>query len=382
MAKIQFKNLAASTLIEDVATTSAQLKIVVADKDKFPTISAEQYFIVAVINSAGEFEIMRVIGANNGVFTVMRSQEGTAAKAFQVGDRVEHRLTAESLVSIVEEASVTKFHTAEDADTYGHATSTLYSHVKITDDPTSSASAILGIGISPYAVKTRFDQLAGATTQQAITASGNYTVPETGTYEVICVGGGGNGGTGGYAGSGAVTDINMPGGGGWYLYSGGGAGGGGAGQTITKSIALTKGTVIPMVVGAAGGATSFGTHATALAGSVGNNGGNASCVHTSFYDCGTSGGPGGGGAGGYSYGSAAGNGAAGTGGTAAYATYYGGTGGKGGVSIEGTYGNGGKGSDGGWVNNPMAGDAQQFHAPVAGTVGTQGCIKIRMVLGA
>lgn len=139
----------------------------------------------------------------------------------------------------------------------------------------------------------------------------------------------------------------MPGGGGWYLYSGGGAGGGGAGQTITKSIALTKGTVIPMVVGAAGGATSFGTHATALAGSVGNNGGNASCVHTSFYDCGTSGGPGGGGAGGYSYGSAAGNGAAGTG-TAAYATYYGGTGGKGGVSIEGTYGNGGKGSDGGW----------------------------------
>ena len=39
------------------------------------------------------------------------------------------------------------------------------------------------------------------------------------------------------------------------------------------------------------------------------------------------------------------------------------------------------GGAGGGVYNPMAGNAQQFLTPGTGSAGTQGCVKIRLVLG-
>ena len=383
MANVKFKNLASSTLQTALTTNSTVVVVDSADVSKFPTIVGDEYFIIVLVDSAGEFEIMRVVGINSNSFTVVRAQEGTAAKSFIVGDKVEHRLTAESLINIVEEASITKPHTSTDADRYGHATSTLFSHVKVTDDPVSTASAILGIAISPYAVKTRFDQLVGATSTTAITTSSTFTVPETGNYEVICVGGGGNGGTGGGAANGFVdtsdsTYYEL-----WTLYlgSGGGAGGGGAGQTVTQNIHLTKGEVITVTVGGAGGNTTFGTYVTALAGSRGNNGGNASgcgcsCGNTHDYYFG---GAGSGGTGGYSYGSTAVTGNGGT--TTSGSSVSGGIGGHGGVSLEGTYGNGGNGGNGQGISNPQAGCSTQYFGSTAGTAGTQGCVKIRLVLG-
>ena len=377
MANIKFKNLASSTLQSDVTALATTVTVHADDVAKFPVITGNEYFIVVAVNSAGDFEIMRVTAVVGSTFTVIRAQEGTAAKAFVTGDKIEHRLTAESLVTIVEEASITKPHTSTDADVYGHATSTLYSHVKITDDPASSASAILGIGISPYAVKTRFDQLLGASSQTIITASSAYVVPETGTYEITAIAGGGKGGNGGWGGGGSGCPTTNS----WALMSGGGAGGGGAGQVITQQIQLNKDTSVQVTVGGSGGNTTFGSYLTAIGGSNGNNGGNATYAQTRPYDAPACGSPGSGGTGGYSYGTVATNGASGTMQDAPYANIAGGAGGTGGVSLDGTYGNGGNGGAGGGVYNPMAGDAQQFLTPGTGTAGTQGCVKIRLVLG-
>ena len=377
MANIKFTNLASSALQQGITNTSGTLQIGVDDVAKFPTIAGQEYFIIVVVGGDGSFEIMRVTGVVDNTFTVTRAQEGTVAKAFVAGDKVEHRLTAESLVTIVEEASVTKPHTSEDADTYGHATSTVYSHVKITDDPTSSAASVLGIAISPYAVKTRFDQLLGASNQTVITTSSAFVVPETGTYEVTAIAGGGKGGNGGWGGGGSGCPTTNS----WALMSGGGAGGGGAGQVITQQIQLNKDTSVQVTVGGSGGNTTFGSYLTAIGGSNGNNGGNATYAQTSAYNAPACGSPGSGGTGGYSYGTVATNGASGTMQDAPYANIAGGAGGTGGVSLDGTYGNGGNGGAGGGVYNPMAGDAQQFLTPGTGSAGTQGCVKIRLVLG-
>lgn len=382
MANIKFTNMASSTVQAAVTTTSTTVTVLADDISKFPSISDDEYFMIVLVNGAGDFEIMKVRGITDNTFSVIRAQEGTSVKTFAIGDKVEHRLTAESLVNIVEEASTTKPHTATDADTYGHATSTLFSHIKITDDTTSSAASVLGIGISPYAVKTRFEQIVGMSAQQVITASGNFTVPETGTYEVTCIGGGGNGGNGGGADDGArhYDDVNRTY---YYIASGGGGGGGGAGQTIVQQVALTKGDVIPVVVGSSGGQSKFGTTITALAGANGSVGGNASGCGCScgnivdyYYD-----GPGSGGAGGYSYGSLAATGSAGSGGTIGYVSFSGGNGGAGGISTEGTYGNGGTGGRGQGVTNNADGCAVSYGAVGLGAVGTQGCVKIRLVLG-
>ena len=377
MANIKFKNLASSALQSDITTLATTVTVHADDVAKFPIITGDEYFIIVAVNSAGDFEIMRVTAVLGSVFTVIRAQEGTAAKTFTVGDKIEHRLTAESLVTIVEEASVTKPHTSTDGATYGQASSTLFSHVKLTDDPVSSATSALGIAVTPIAVKNRFDQLLGASTQTVITSSGPYVVPESGTYSVTVVGGGGAGGTGGWGGGGGNCPYPME----WSLMSGGGAGGGGAGQVITQQIQLNKDTSIPITVGGSGGNTTFGSYLTALGGSNGANGGNASYALTSPYDAPTCGSPGSGGAGGYSYGTVAVNGSAGTLQQMGYANIAGGAGGAGGVSLDGTYGNGGNGGAGGGVYNPMAGDAQQFLTPGTGSAGTQGCVKIRLVLG-
>ena len=377
MANIKFTNLASSALQQGITSTSNTLQVSADDVAKFPTIVGQEYFIIVVVSSDGSFEIMRVTGVMDNTFTVTRAQEGTVAKTFVAGDKVEHRLTAESLVTIVEEASITKPHTSEDADTYGHATSTVYSHVKITDDPTSSAASVLGIAISPYAVKTRFDQLLGASNRTVITTSSAFVVPETGTYEVTAIAGGGKGGNGGWGGGGRDCPTTNS----LALMSGGGAGGGGAGQVITQQIQLNKDTSVPVTVGGSGGNTTFGSYLTATGGSNGNNGGNATYAQTIAYyapDCGS---PGSGGTGGYSYGTVATNGASGTMQDAPYANIAGGAGGKGGVSLDGTYGNGGNGGAGGGVYNPKAGNAEQFLTPGTGSAGTQGCVKIRLVLG-
>lgn len=375
MANIKFTNLASSTLAAPI--TNLATVLTVEDASKFPTISGQEYFIIVVIDDTGDFEIMRVAGATGTSFTVIRAQEGTPARAFASGCKVEHRLTAASLVTIVEEASITKPHTSDNADAYGHATATLYSHVKITDDPASSAAAVLGIAISPYAVKTRFDQLLGASNQTVITTSSAFVVPETGTYEVTVIAGGGKGGNGGWGGGGSGCPTTNS----WALMSGGGAGGGGAGQVITQQIQLNKDTSIQVTVGGSGGTTTFGSYLTAIGGSNGNNGGNATYAQTRPYDAPACGSPGSGGTGGYSYGTVAANGTSGTMQDAPYANIAGGAGGTGGVSLDGTYGNGGNGGAGGGVYNPMAGDAQQFLTPGTGSAGTQGCVKIRLVLG-
>ena len=375
MANIKFTNLASSTLAAPI--TNLATVLTVEDASKFPTISGQEYFIIVVIDDTGDFEIMRVVGATGTSFTVIRAQEGTPARAFASGCKVEHRLTAASLVTIVEEASITKPHTSDDADTYGHATSTVYSHVKITDDPASSAASVLGIAISPYAVKTRFNQLLGASNQTVITTSSAFVVPETGTYEVTAIAGGGKGGNGGWGGGGSGCPTTNS----WALMSGGGAGGGGAGQVITQQIQLNKDTSVQVTVGGSGGNTTFGSYLTATGGSNGNNGGNATYAQTSAYNAPACGSPGSGGTGGYSYGTVATNGASGTMQDAPYANIAGGAGGTGGVSLDGTYGNGGNGGAGGGVYNPMAGDAQQFLTPGTGSAGTQGCVKIRLVLG-
>lgn len=362
MANIKFKNLASSTLQSDITTLATTVTINALDAAKFPTIASNEYFIIVVINGAGEFEIMRVTAVIGSSFTVIRAQEGSSAKAFVTGDKVEHRLTAESLVTIVEEASITKPHASTDGSAYGQATSTLFSHVKLTDDPTSVASSVLGVAITPVAVKNRFDQILGAGTQNVITESGAYVVPETGTYEITTVGGGGSGGTGS---AGFFTNDCWSYGiqGGSSRNGGTGAAGGGAGQVLTVRAPLTKGASVTVTIGAGtGGATSFGTYATSLGGGTGGVGTSLGVSYGSLPTAGSTGG--------YVQCLAGSN----------WGYAYGGAGGKGGVSLEGTYGNGGNGGNGGDCGI-IQGTGDVTTSGAAGSAGTQGCVKIRLVLG-
>ena len=256
-------------------------------------------------------------------------------------------------------------HASETPDAYGKGDFQFYGHVKLTDDFEEPTAAKDGVGISPVGVKKAWDRIMGAKEQATITTSRSWIVPETATYSVTCIGGGGRGGNGG---SGTYITIS---GGSVHCAAGGGGGGGGAGQVVTRNISLTKGTELDCVIGGSSSPTTFGTHVTALGGGDGGNGGNGTATRDRMQG-------GGGGAAGATYGSTAA--AGGTGGTRAdlggyYPSASGGGGGAGGITSWSPYGDGGRGGNGGYVSYPNTSGG------AGGSAGSQGCIMISIPIG-
>lgn len=256
-------------------------------------------------------------------------------------------------------------HASEDPDAYGKGDFQFYGHVKLTDDFEEPTAAKDGVGISPVGVKKAWDRIMGAKEQVTITTSRSWIVPETATYSVTCIGGGGSGGKGG---SGTYITIS---GGSVHCAAGGGGGGGGAGQVVTRNISLTKGTEIDCVIGGSSSPTTFGTDVTALGGGNGGKGGNGTATTDRMQG-------GGGGAAGATYGSTAA--AGGTGGTRAdlggyYPSASGGGGGAGGITSWSPYGDGGRGGNGGNVSYPNTSGG------AGGSAGSQGCIMISIPVG-
>ena len=263
-------------------------------------------------------------------------------------------------------------HASESSGKYGQGAAGIYGHVRVTDNfEEENATAAQGVAISPSGVKIAWDRILLAKQNSIILTSGTWTVPETGTYKVVCVGGGGNGGSG----SGSAYGWSS---GTLYTATGGGGGGGGAGQVITQTLSLTKDQQIAVTIGGpGGGGTSFGTYITA---SGGGNGG-AGEQGGGIYSSGDGGAPqlslhraAYGGAAGSSYGSLAS--AGGNGSWTGSKGASGGAGGSGGTSFDpaGEYGHGGSGGGGrAWWSGAWV---QTGGTP--GNSGIQGCIRISL----
>ena len=97
---------------------------------------------------------------------------------------------------------------------------------------------------------TKLPKGGGFNTRRVITTTSTFSVPVTGWYEVMCIGGGHRGGNG------------------LQNYSTGG--GGGAGEVVADFIYLEKGQTVSVTIGSgSGGTTSFGTYLNARGGNVG-----------------------------------------------------------------------------------------------------------------
>lgn len=90
-------NNATSLLAAAITAGATTLSVENADAGKFPAPAAGDWFPVTVVDNAGNMEIMRATARNGAIITVTRAQEGTLAKAFPAGSRVDVRLTAEAL---------------------------------------------------------------------------------------------------------------------------------------------------------------------------------------------------------------------------------------------------------------------------------------------
>ena len=94
---VVFSNNAKTTLAATVSTSATS--ITVTDGSVFPSISGSEYFYVTLqVSADGDLlEIVKVTARSGNTLTVIRSQDGTSARAFSLDDKCELRLTAAAL---------------------------------------------------------------------------------------------------------------------------------------------------------------------------------------------------------------------------------------------------------------------------------------------
>lgn len=103
MAKVLFANNATTLLATYMSRTSTSLVVSSGTGALFPSIehNSGDYFYVTIVDTEGNFEIVKVTSRTGDSFVIERAQDGTSAIEFEQGSIVEHRVTAGSLNDIV-----------------------------------------------------------------------------------------------------------------------------------------------------------------------------------------------------------------------------------------------------------------------------------------
>lgn len=303
-----------TTLQEELNETSVEFSTVATIPDNITTV---------VLTTGNAFEILY---RQDSESAWQRAQEGTVTQVWPKDTKVLTPVTAGMLDKFIEEGTLPRNHASLDKDRYGVATKEFFGHIRLTDDLVSDDSTS-GIALSPAAVHKAVTEMFSNKKEWKYLSSSTFVVPQTGYYEVTCVGGGGYGGNGGRSFLTATTST-----------TGGGGGAGGAGETVVETLQLDAETEHAITVGGIGGHSSFGNLVFARAGKRGQDGTDASLPPKTIVGTG--------GAAGESFGTVSTNGTKGTTLDVSNVSgeYCGGNGGAGGVSNYGFgYGTGGAG---------------------------------------
>lgn len=97
---LKLTNNAVSRLSAGITASSTSISLVPGEGLLFPTLAAGDYFPATLVKADGSIEIVKVTARSTDTLTVVRAQEGTTAKSFTAGDRIEVRLTAGTLKTI------------------------------------------------------------------------------------------------------------------------------------------------------------------------------------------------------------------------------------------------------------------------------------------
>lgn len=96
-----FANNVSGVLASSVSESATT--IIVSPEQKFPTPGPNEFYALTLVGMSGsvesEWEIVHVTAKSGDQLTVVRGQEGTVAKSWNPGTKVELRLTAEGVVT-------------------------------------------------------------------------------------------------------------------------------------------------------------------------------------------------------------------------------------------------------------------------------------------
>lgn len=94
------KNNAFSTLASGITNVATSITVAAGTGSRFPAAGGADYFYATLINTSNQLEVVKVTARSTDTLTVVRGQDGTTARAYSTGDRIELRVTAALLADI------------------------------------------------------------------------------------------------------------------------------------------------------------------------------------------------------------------------------------------------------------------------------------------
>jgi hypothetical protein len=83
---------------------------------RFPALGGQDYFYATLVDTSGNLEIVKVTARATDTLTVVRGQDGTTARAYSSGDRLELRPCNATLLALQQESPLA--YASSGTDTY------------------------------------------------------------------------------------------------------------------------------------------------------------------------------------------------------------------------------------------------------------------------
>lgn len=132
---VKLSNNASSRLSGSITNSATSLSV--EDASAFPALGAGDWFPATIVDSLANREVVKVTARSGATFTIVRGQEGTAARAFNAGSRIDLRATTAALQALVTDAVAAE---AADRDTAISAEATARDNA-IASEATARANA-------------------------------------------------------------------------------------------------------------------------------------------------------------------------------------------------------------------------------------------------
>lgn len=92
-----FANNAATTLASTITSSQTSITVVTGAGALFPSPTGSEFFYATMVDSSNNIEIIKVTARTGDTFTCTRGEEGTTARVYNAGDKIELRVTAAGL---------------------------------------------------------------------------------------------------------------------------------------------------------------------------------------------------------------------------------------------------------------------------------------------
>jgi len=92
MGQLKYTNNARSELAVAIAAGATSITVTAREGAEFPVLLAGDHFYATLQDTLGNVEIVKVTARVADVFTVLRGQDGTTARAFAIADTIGCRM--------------------------------------------------------------------------------------------------------------------------------------------------------------------------------------------------------------------------------------------------------------------------------------------------